>query len=191
MSAVDSTRKRLAIALLVLAAVGVALVVSSATLFDHEEPRDPEIESVSIIESGCYDDVRARAMSSSDGTVIGTLNDTSPDTEIGAAIRRTSRSEATVATYRVDIYTDEPETHGVVSDETSEDGETCPGRIVYRVEYAAPYPDAADALRVERYIDNSFSTCSSSSSGPDTGCLLLYEDQPTHWSNGTVEKADQ
>lgn len=191
MMTVDPTRKRLALVFFALATVGAAIFVSSGLLFGHDEPPDPEIDSVSIVDSGCYDDVRARAMSSSGGTVVGTLNDTSPDTEIGAKIRRTSRSDATVATYRVDVYTNEPEVGGEVSNGADEDGETCPGRIVYRVEYSAPYPDAADAMRVERYIDNSFSACSSSSSGPDTGCMLLYEDRPTHWSNGTVDTANR
>ena len=142
----------------------------------EESPPDPEIESVEVLDAGCHDDVRPRGMSSSDGVWVSTINNTSKHTEVSAQIRRTSPPGATVAAYRVHL-----ETHNT----TVESGE-CPGRIVYRVEYDAPYPDAADAMRTERYVDGEFHTCGSSTSGPETGCVALHEDRPTHYSNGTV-----
>jgi len=142
----------------------------------EESPPDPEIESVEVLDAGCHDDVRSRAMSSSDGIWVSTINNTSKDTEVSAQIRRTSPPDATVAAYRVDL-----ETHN-----TTIESDECPGKIVYRVEYDAPYPDAADAMRTERYVDGEFHTCGSSSSGPEAGCVSLYEERPTHYSNGTV-----
>lgn len=91
-------------------------------------------------------------------------------------MRPASADDATVATYRVDVAT-----HN-----TSVEDDECPGRIIYRVEYDTPYPDAADALRTERYVDGDLRGCGSSTSGPETGCGVFYEDQPTHYSNGTV-----
>lgn len=152
-----------------------ALLVGGLPAFE-ESPPDPEIESVEVLDAGCHDDVQPWGMSSSDGVSVSTINNTSKHTEVSAQIRRTSPPDATVAAYRVDL-----ETHNT----TVEDGE-CPGRIVYRVEYDTPYPDAADAMRTERYVDGEFHTCGSSTSGPETGCVALHEDRPTHYSNGTV-----
>ena len=152
-----------------------ALVVGGVPALE-ESPPDPEIESVEVLDAGCHDDVRPWAMSSSDGSWVSTINTTSKHTEVSAQIRRTSPPDATVAAYRVDL-----ETHNT----TVEPGEF-PGRIVYRVEYDAPYPDAADAMRTERYVGGEFHTCGGSTSGPETGCSALYEDRPTHYSNGTV-----
>ncbi|MES3162278.1 MAG: hypothetical protein PPP55_12035 [Halorubrum sp.] len=174
--AVD-TRLLLVATLAAGVAIG-ALWVGGFSLFD-ESPPDPEIESVAVIESGCHDDVRSRAMSSSDGAYVSTINDTSKHTEVSAQIRRTSRPDATVATYRLHLRT-----HNA----TAEAGE-CPGKIVYRVEFDAPYPDAADAMRTERWVNGEFSTCSSSSSGPETWCRELHEERPTHYSNGTIRNA--
>lgn len=173
LEAVD-TRLLLVGALVAGVAVGALLVGGVPAL--EESPPDPEIESVEVLDSGCHDDVRARGMSSSDGIWVSTINNTSKHTEVSAQIRRTSPPDATVAAYRVHL-----ETHNT----TVESGE-CPGRIVYRVEYDAPYPDAADAMRWERYVDGEFHTCGSSTSGPETGCVALHEDRPTHYSNGTV-----
>ena len=171
--AVD-TRLLLMGALAAGVAIGALFVGGLPAL--EESPPDPEIESVEVLSAGCHDDVRPRVMSSSDGIWVSTINNTSKHTEVSAQIRRTSPPDATVAAYRVDL-----ETHN----ETVESGE-CPGRIVYCVEYDAPYPDAADAMRTERYVDGEFHTCGSSSSGPDAGCVALYEERPTHYSNGTV-----
>ena len=140
------------------------------------EPPVPEIESVTILDAGCHEDVHPRARSSSAGVWEGTINDTSRHTEVSAQIRRTSSPDATVAAYRVFL-----ETHNT----TVPSGE-CPGRIVYRVEYDAPYPDAADAMRTERYVDDEFRGCGSVTSGPETGCHGLHEERPTHYSNGTI-----
>ena len=152
-----------------------ALFVGGVPALD-ESPPDPEIESVEILSSGCHDDVRPRGMSSTDGIWVSTISNTSKHTEVSAQIRRTTTPDATVAAYRVDL-----ETYNT----TVESGE-CPGRIVYRVEYDAPYPDAADAVRWERYVDGEFHTCGRSSSGPEAGCAALHEERPTHYSNGTV-----
>lgn len=155
-------------------AIGALLVGGLPAL--EESPPAPEIESVEVLNAGCHDDVRRWGMSSSDGIWVSTINNTSKHTEVSAQIRRTSSPDATVAAYRVDL-----ETHN-----TTVESDECPGRIVYRVEYDAPYPDAADAMWTERYVDGEFHTCGSSSSGPETGCFALYEDRPTHYSNGTV-----
>ena len=171
---VVDTRLLLVSALVAGVAIG-ALVVGGVPALE-ESPSDPKIESVEVLDAGCHDDVRPWGMSSSDGTWVSTINNTSKHTEVSAQIRRTSPPDATVAAYRVDL-----ETHN----KTVESSE-CPGRIVYRVEYDTPYPDAADAMRTERYVDGEFHTCGSSSSGPDTGCVALHEDRPTHYSNGTV-----
>lgn len=173
LEAVD-TRLLLVGALAVGVAFGALLAGGVPAL--EESPPDPEIESVEVIDAGCHEDVRPWAMSSSDGVWVSTVNNTSTHTEVSAQIRRTSPPDATVAAYRVHL-----ETHN----STIEPGE-CPGRIVYRVEYDAPYPDAADAMRTERYVDGEFHTCGGSSGGPETGCVALYEDRPTHYSNGTV-----
>ncbi len=159
-----------------VAGVAIGALLVGGLPISEESPPDPEIESVEVLDAGCYDDVRPRAMSSSDGTWVSTINNTSKHTEVSAQIRRTSPPDATVATYRVDL-----ETHNA----TAESGE-CPGQIVYRVEYDAPYPDAADAMRTERYVDGEFHTCGGSSSGPETGCAALHEERPIHYSNGTV-----
>lgn len=168
------TRLLLVGALAVGVAVG-ALLVGGLPGLEESAPA-PEIESVEVLDAGCHDDVRPWGMSSSDGIWVSTINNTSKHTEVSAQIRRTSPSGATVAAYRVNLAT-----HNT----TAESGE-CPGRIVYRVEYDAPYPDAADAMRTERYVDGEFHTCGGSTSGPETGCVALHEDRPTHYSNGTV-----
>ncbi|MFC3958885.1 hypothetical protein [Halovivax cerinus] len=159
-----------------VAVLATLVVVGAVPLGDSGDPPEPRIESVSVVDAGCHDEVRGRSVSSSGGLWVGTINETSVDTVVSAEIHRASRPEATVAAYRVQL-----ETHN-----TSVGTESCPGRIVYRVEYDAPSPDAADAVRVERYIDGRFQACGWTSSGPDTGCLQLYEDRPVHWSNGSV-----
>jgi len=159
-------------------AVGIAigaLVVGGVPALE-ESPPDPEIESVDVLSAGCHDDVRPRGMSSSDGVWVSTINNTSAHTEVSAQIRRTSPPDGTVAAYRVDL-----ETHN-----TTVESDECHGRIVYRVEFDVPYPDAADAMRTERYVDGELRGCGSSSSGPETGCVALHEDRPAHYSNGTV-----
>ncbi|WP_216086538.1 hypothetical protein [Halovivax ruber] len=159
-----------------VAVLATLLVVGELPLGDGGDPPEPRIESVSVVDAGCHDEVRGRAASSTGGLWVGTINETSVDTDVSAEIRRATRPEATVAAYRVHL-----ETHN-----TTAGNESCPGKIVFRVEYDTPYPDAADAMRVERYIDGRFQACGGSSSGPDTGCLRLYEDRPVHWSNGSV-----
>ena len=158
------------------AGVAIGALVVGGFPASGESPPDPEIESVEVLDAGCHDEVRPWGMSSSDGIWVSTINNTSKHTEVSAQIRRSSPPDATVAAYRVNL-----ETHN-----TTVESDECPGRIVYRVEYDAPYPDAADAMRTERYVDGEFHTCGSSSSGPETGCLALHEDRPTHYSNGTV-----
>ncbi|AFZ73230.1 hypothetical protein [Natronobacterium gregoryi] len=171
--AVD-TRVLLVGTLLVGVAIGTVAVGGLSVLDDS--PPDPEIESVEIVDSGCHEDVRAYSKSSSSGVWVGTINETSKHTEVSAQIRRTSPEDATVAEYRVHV-----ETHNatIESDE-------CPGQTRYRIEYDTPYPDAADALRTERYLDGELRGCGFSTSGPDAGCLQLREDRPVHYSNGTV-----
>ncbi|OVE84480.1 hypothetical protein [Natronolimnobius baerhuensis] len=161
-------------ALLIGFAIG-AVAAGGLSILDGTPP-DPEIESVEIVDSGCYEDVTPYSKSSSSGVWVGVINETSTQTEVSAQIRRPSPDDATVATYRVDL-----ETHN-----TSVEDDECLGRIIYRVEYDTPYPDAADAMRTERYVDGDLRGCGSSSSGPETGCGVFYEDQPTHYSNGTV-----
>lgn len=158
------------------AGVAIGALLVGGVPASEEPPPDPEIKTVEVLDAGCHDDVRPWAMSSSDGIWVSTINNTSKHTEVSAQIRRTSSPDATVAAYRVQL-----ETHNT----TVEPGE-CPGRIVYSVEYDAPYPDAADAMRTERYVDGEFHTCGGSTSGPETGCVALHEDRPTHYSNGTV-----
>lgn len=166
--------------LLLMGALAVGIVIGAVVVgglpTSEEPPPEPEIESVDVLDAGCHDDVRSRALSSSDGTWISTVNNTSTHTEVSAQIRRTSPPGATVATYRVYL-----ETHNT----TVESGE-CPGRIVYRVEYNAPNPDAAAAMRTERYVDSEFHACGGSTSGPEIGCGTLHEERPTDYSNGTV-----
>ncbi|MFP8953519.1 hypothetical protein ACLI4Z_11170 [Natrialbaceae archaeon A-arb3/5] len=161
-------------ALLIGFAIG-AVAAGGLSILD-ETPADPEIESVEILEAGCYDDVSPYSMSSSSGVWVGVINETSTQTDVSAQIRRPSADEATVATYRVDVTT-----HN-----TSVEDDECSGRIIYRVEYDAPYPDAADAMRTERYVDGDLRGCGSSTSGPETGCTVFYDDRPAHYSNGTV-----
>jgi len=161
-------------ALAVGVAIGVLLVGGLPT--SEESPPDPEIESIEVLDADCHNEVRSRAMSSSDGIWVSTINNTSKHTEVSAQIRRTSPPDATVAAYRLNL-----ETHN-----TTIESDECPGRIVYRVEYDAPYPDAADAMRTERYVDGEFHACGSSTSGPEPGCITLYEDRPTRYSNGTL-----
>lgn len=171
--AVD-TRVLLAGTLLVGVAIGT-LAVGGLSFLD-DSPPDPEIESVEIVESGCHEDVPAYGKSSSSGVWVSTINETSKHTEVSAQIRRTSPEDATVAAYRLHV-----ETHNATLE-----SDECPGQIVYRVEYDTPYPDAADALRTERYLDGEFHGCGYSTSGPETGCLALHEERPVHYSNGTV-----
>ncbi|MEA1932708.1 MAG: hypothetical protein U9O06_14330 [Euryarchaeota archaeon] len=168
------TRLLLVGTLAVGVAIGALLVGGLPT--SEESPPDPEIESVEILDAGCHNEVRSWAMSSSDGVWVSTINNTAKQTAVSAQIRRTSPPDATVATYRLSL-----ETHN-----TTVESDECPGRIVYRVEYDAPYPDAADAMRTERYVDGEFHACGSSTSGPEPGCAALYEDRPTQYSNGTV-----
>lgn len=158
------------------AGVAIGALLIGGVPASGKSPPDPEIESIEVLDAGCHDDVRPWGMSSSDGTWVSTINNTSKHTEVSAQVRRTSPPDATVVAYRVQL-----ETHNT----TVESGE-CPGRIVYRVEYDAPYPDAADAMRTERYVDGEFHTCGGSTSGPETGCVALHKDRPTRYSNGTV-----
>ncbi|ADD06026.1 uncharacterized protein Nmag_2466 [Natrialba magadii ATCC 43099] len=152
-----------------------ALAVGGLSILD-ETPPDPEIESVEILEAGCHDEVSAYSKSSSSGVWVGTINDTSIDTEVSAEIRRTTPEDATVAAYRVWV-----DTHN-----TTTESDECPGRIIYSVEFDAPYPDAADAMRTERYLDDEFRGCGYSTSDPEPGCAALHEERPVHYSNGTV-----
>ena len=172
--------ENLDIRLLLVAALAMGVAIGALLVGglpnSEESPPDPEIESVEVLDAGCYNEVRSWAMSSSDGIWVSTINNTSKNTEVSAQIRRTSPPDASVAAYRLNL-----ETHN-----TTVESDECPGRIVYRVEYDAPYPDAAGAMRIERYVNDKFHTCGSSTSGPEPGCVALYEDRPTHYSNGTV-----
>ncbi|WP_049920010.1 hypothetical protein [Halobiforma nitratireducens] len=172
----DAVDARVLLAGTLLVGVAIGTVAVGGLSFLDESPPDPEIESVEIVDSGCYEDVRAYTKSSSSGVWVGTINETSRHTEVSAQIRRTSPDDATVAAYRVYV-----ETHN-----TTTESDECPGQVLYRVEYDAPYPDAADAVRTERYRDDDLRGCGFSTSGPDAGCLQLREDRPVHYSNGTV-----
>jgi hypothetical protein len=173
---VESVDTRLLLAGALVTGVVIGAVLAGGLPASEDSPPAPEIESVEILDAGCHDDVRARAMSSSDGIWIGTINDTSKHTDVSAQIRRTSPPDASVAAYRVHL-----QTHNT----TAGSGE-CPGKIIYRVEYDAPYLDAADARRTERYVNGKFHACGGSTSGPETGCDALRENRPAHYSNGTV-----
>jgi hypothetical protein len=173
---IERTNPRLLLAgALTVGVVLGALFVGGLPSFDGPPP-DPQIESVEILSAGCHDDVRPQSASSTDGWWIETVNNTSKHTEVSAQIRRVSPPGAMVTDYRVHA-----ETHNT----TIESGE-CPGRIVYRIEYDAPHLDAAEAMRMEGYLNGELQSCGSSSSGPDAGCTALYEHRPTHYSNGTV-----
>ena len=147
--------------------------VESLVFGDVWEKPQPSIESVEVTRSGCHDDVPGMSMSSSDGTWISTVNDTSPHTEISAEIRLVSPDRADVTMYRLDV-----ETHKMSAPEYN-----CSGAVRYEVQYDAPSPDDTTGLRVERYLNGELKGCGGSASGPDIGCDRLHEDVPTHWSN--------
>lgn len=170
------SRKTVLIAAIFFASfVFVALVVGED---DDWEPPEPEIESVELIRSGCHDDVRAIGASSTDGMWIRTINGTSPHTDVSAQIRLVSAERADVTAYRVDV-----ETHNTSAPAPDHDCDGDGGAIVYRVEYDAPSDEAADGLRVERFLNGELVGCGGSTSDPELGCARLHEDVPTSWSN--------
>jgi len=172
------SRNETAVAVFGLAAL-VVIVLFAATGGDWEPP-EPEIESVDVVESGCHDDVRKTASTSTGGAWTGTVNGTSPHTELSAEIRLTSSESADVVTYRVDI-----ETHNTSVPAPEYDRSADEGAVVYKVEYETPYDDTAEGLRVERYRDGELKGCGGTTSDPELGCARLYEDVTTHWSNGS------
>ena len=162
---------------LLVALVGLSFLGVGPFQGDWSEPT-PEITSLEITDRGCYDEVRGFAMSSTGGVYAGVINDTSPETELSAEIRRTSPERADVTTYHLDMWTHEPETAN----------EPCPGAIAYRVEYDAPYDETASGLRQLQSIDGELRSCGGSTSGPDLGCVEPMDDTDTHWTNrSTVE----
>lgn len=170
------SHNKIAVAAFGLAAL-VVIVFFSATGGDWDPP-EPEIESVDVVESGCHEDIRARSASSPTDGWVGTVNETSPHTEVSAEIRLTSPDRADVITYRVDV-----ETHNTSVPAPEYDCSEQEGAILYEVEYDAPYDETAEGLRVERYRDGELKGCGGSTSGPELGCPRLYEDATTHWSN--------
>ena len=146
-----------------------------------EEP-EPTIETVKVDGSGCHDDIRGMSMTSSDGTWMGTVNATSPHTELSAQIRLVSPDRADVTAYRVDV-----ETHNTSAPAPGYNCTADEGAVRYRLEYNAPYPDGTTGLRVTRYVDGELWGCGGSTSGPDLGCARMHADVPTHWSNRTTE----
>lgn len=164
-------------AVLVAGLVLVALVVDGD---DGWEPPEPEIESVEVIRSGCHDNVRAMGASSTDGTWIRTVNGTSPHTELSAEIRLSSSDRAEETAYRVHA-----ETHNTSEPTPEYDCDADEGAVVYEIEYDAPSDETADALRVERYLNDRLIGCGGV--GVHTGCERLHRDVPTHWSNESAE----
>ena len=85
---------------LLLAAVALAgfalgaVLVTGVPIGDDWEPPEPSVESVDIVRSGCHDNVRGMGVSSTNGTWIGTVNGTSPHTEVSAEIRLVSPERA-------------------------------------------------------------------------------------------------
>lgn len=172
------SRNKIAVAVFGLAAL-VVIVFFSATGGDWKPP-EPEIESIEVVRSGCHDDVRKVASSSTDGTWTGTVNGTSPHTVVSAEIRHVSPERADVTTYRLDV-----ETHNTSAPAPEHDCSAGEGAIVYEVEYDAPSDENAEGRRVERYRDGELKGCGGSMSGPDIGCARLHEDVTTHWSNAS------
>jgi hypothetical protein len=152
--------------------------VQSLVFGEWEEP-EPSIESVEIVRAGCHDDVRGVAFSSSDGAWIGTVNGTSPHTELSAEIRLTSPDRADITTYRI-----EAETHNTTAPASGYGCDADAGAVRYRVEYDAPSPDGTKGSRVARYLDAEIVGCGGSTSGPEIGCARLMRDEAaTYWSN--------
>jgi hypothetical protein len=160
-------------------AVGAALV-AGVPLSDGWEPPEPEIESVEVVSAGCHEDVRGMSMTSTDGTWMGTVNGTSPHTEISAEIRLTSPDRADVTTYRIDA-----ETHNTSAPASGYDCDADEGAVRYRLRYDAPSPDETTGRRVTRYLNGELWGCGGSTSGPDLGCARIHQDVPTQWSNGS------
>lgn len=106
-------------------------------------------------------------------TYAGVINDTSPETELSVEVRRTSPERADVTTYRLDIRTHELQSLD----------DSCPGAIVYRVEYDVPYDPMTSGLRHMRFVDGDLRGCGESSFGPDLGCVELMDETETHWTN--------
>jgi hypothetical protein len=146
-----------------------------------EEP-EPSVDSIEVLDAGCHDDIRGMSMTSSDGTWIGTVNATSPHTEVSAQIRLVSPDRADVTAYRVDV-----EAHNTSAPAPRYNCTADEGAVRYRLEYSAPYPDGATGLRVTRYVNGELWGCGGSTSGPELGCARMHADVPAHWSNRTTE----